>query len=135
MSDRANPFGDLASEFAPTPKLKAKPVEPAVIEQLAADNGFPSRQAVSAPASAPLPAVRTPAREEPTDAKAMSEAPRLAMRRYTTGRNRQLNLKVSDVTMRRFYDLADAQGVPLALLFEQAVQALETALQSEQRRA
>jgi hypothetical protein len=50
-------------------------------------------------------------------------------RRYRTGRNRQLNLKVTDDSLRRFYALADAQGLVLGEVFEQAVSALETALE------
>jgi hypothetical protein len=96
---RANPFTDL-SDFAP--KAQAKPVEAKQIDQIATEMGFPSRQPVVAEA-----------------------APK--RRRYTTGRNQQLNVKATAETVARFYRLADQQGVPLGELLDQALQALETA--------
>jgi hypothetical protein len=102
---RANPFTDL-SDFAP--KSQAKPVEPQQIERIATELGFPSRQ------------------------PAMVEAPSKAAqkrRRYTTGRNQQLNVKATAETVARFYRLADQQGVPLGELLDQALQALEAAMQ------
>jgi hypothetical protein len=104
---RANPFNDLG-DFAP--KAQAKPVEPRQIDQIASDLGFPSRQpSASAPA---IVEAMTPRR-----------------RRYTTGRNQQLNVKATAATVERFYRLADHQGVPLGELLEQALQALEKAIQ------
>lgn len=102
---RANPFNDLG-DFAP--KAQAKPVEPQQIERIASEMGFPSRQASTAPAVA-------------------KAAPR--RRRYTTGRNQQLNVKATAETVERFYRLADQQGVPLGELLDQALQALEKATQ------
>lgn len=104
MTDRVNPFGDL-NDFAPAPKKeqKPKPVEKAIIDQVAADNGFPSRQAVKAP-------------ERP--------APR-QQRRYTTGRNQQINVKATSETIDRFYRIADEMGVPLGEVLARALTALE----------
>lgn len=101
---RANPFTDL-SDF--TPQTQAKPVEPQQIERIATEMGFPSRQVSTAPVVAKV-------------------APR---RRYTTGRNQQLNVKATAETVERFYRLADQQGVPLGELLDQALQALEKATQ------
>lgn len=101
---RANPFDDL-SDF--TAKTQAKPVEPQQIERIATEMGFPSRQPVA-----------TPARPLGTQVR----------RRYTTGRNQQLNVKATAETVARFYRLADQQGVPLGELLEQALQALEKAI-------
>lgn len=101
---RANPFDDL-SDF--TAKTQAKPVEPQQIERIATEMGFPSRQPVAKPAHPLGTQVR---------------------RRYTTGRNQQLNVKATAETVARFYRLADQQGVPLGELLEQALQALEKAI-------
>lgn len=102
---RANPFTDLG-DFAP--KAQPKPVEPQQIERIASEMGFPSRQASVAPVVAnPVP----------------------RRRRYTTGRNQQLNVKATAETVERFYRLADQQGVPLGELLDQALQALEKATQ------
>ena len=105
---RANPFTDLG-DFAP--KTQAKPVEPQQIERIAIEMGFPSRQAAAA---APAVAQAAPKR-----------------RRYTTGRNQQLNVKATAGTVERFYRLADQQGVPLGELLDQALQALEKATQRQ----
>jgi hypothetical protein len=124
MTGRANPFGDLG-DFAAKPKTQAKPVEPAQIERLASEHGFPSRQVATTPA-APKARPAPEAKAAPR-APAAANKPAKAVRRYTTGRNRQLNLKASEETIERFYRLADAHQVPLAELFELAVDALETA--------
>ena len=103
--ERANPFGDLTADFAPK-KTPAKPVEPAQIERLAEDNGFPSRQRLPVAKQAPAPLERQ-------------------RRRYTTGRNQQLNIKATAETVERFYRLADKRAVPLGELLELALKALE----------
>ena len=102
---RANPFDDLG-DFAPN--AQAKPVQAQQIERIAAEMGFPSRQAVAAPAH--------PRKTQ-------------ARRRYTTGRNQQLNVKATAETVAQFYRLADQQGVPLGELLDQALQALEKSIQ------
>ena len=104
---RANPFDDLG-DF--TPKSQPKPVEPEQIEKIAKDMGFPSRQVAAPPPVA-------------------SGQPHPARRRYTTGRNQQLNIKVTAETVARFYRLADQKGVPLGELLDQALIALEQATQ------
>jgi hypothetical protein len=55
----------------------------------------------------------------------------LLQRRYRTGRNRQLNLKVTDDALRRFYALADDEGLVLGEVFERAVLALEAQIKSK----
>lgn len=104
MTDRVNPFGDL-NDFAPaSAKDKApKTVEKAVIDQVAADNGFPSRQ---------------------PQADVAKPVPRL-QRRYTTGRNQQINVKATAETIARFYRIADEMNVPLGEVLSRALDALE----------
>jgi hypothetical protein len=105
MNTRVNPFADLADApvFEPKPK-KLTPVAPEVIERIAEDNKFPSRQA----------------------AKPAKEARRKG-RVYTTGRNRQFNIKATAETVDRFYRMADERKVPLCELMELAIDALEKA--------
>jgi hypothetical protein len=99
---RVNPFSDLTDAPAFEPKPKAsKPVETEKIEQLSRDNNFPSRQ---------------------TSVKAKAARPR---RRYTTGRNQQLNFKATGATIERFYQLAEQKRLPLCELLEKALDALE----------
>lgn len=103
MSDRANPFADL-SDFQTAQKPKATPV--AAIEQLAEENGFPSRKA----------------RSKSIETGALPVRP---TRRYTTGRNQQINIKATRETIERLYRLADARNLPLGAVLDQALDALE----------
>lgn len=105
MSDRVNPFGDLG-DFAPSP-LKRKADQKDVVDEVAAQNGFPSRQ----PAATTSTSTERPSSRQ--------------QRRYTTGRNKQINIKATDETIQRLYRLADSRGVPLGELLEQALEALE----------
>lgn len=102
-ADRVNPFQDL-SDFEPKPATRPpQPVATAAIEQIAQANGFPSRQ----PVKPPVPVV-----------------PR---RRYTTGRNQQINIKATAATIARLYALADARHLPLGEVLDLALDALEQA--------
>jgi hypothetical protein len=96
-----------------------KPVDRAQLDVLAADNGFPSREPVATeklPATGQLPGVGKP--------PGSHERPRLR-RRYTTGRNVQLNIKATSATVQRMGELADELGVPLGVVLERALNALE----------
>jgi hypothetical protein len=90
------------------PKAPARPEQ---VRGVAEQVGFHSREPKAAPPDA-LPAV--PERREP--------------RRYRTGRNVQLNLKVRQEAVDAFYRLADEQGWVLGETFERAVSALEREL-------
>ena len=109
-TERAPLFGedDLdLSDFSPAANSTTRSkVQKEVIRQVATERGFSSRE--------PTPPAPTP---EPA-----------RQRRYTTGRNRQLNLKVTDDALRRFYAVADKQGWVLGEAFEFAVGALEAKL-------
>ncbi|MBV1800607.1 hypothetical protein [Siccirubricoccus sp. G192] len=109
--DRASMFeqdGDLdLGEFKPKP-----PARPEQVRGVAEQVGFHSREPKAAPA-VPIPVVSE--RREP--------------RRYRTGRNVQLNLKVRQEAVDAFYKLADEQGWVLGEAFERAVAALDKELQ------
>ncbi len=105
-AERASMFADDdldLSEFHPTAKAADRPkISKEGIRRSATERGFTSREPSIDP---PIPA---PARQ----------------RRYTTGRNRQLNLKVTEAALQRFYALADREGWVLGEAFEKAVNAL-----------
>ena len=82
----------------------------AALRSLAAERGFVSREVA-----------------KPTEEGAEEGETRLR-RRYTTGRNRQLNLRVTSSALNRFYALADENGWVLGETFEHAVIALERSL-------
>lgn len=126
-AERVNPFGDLGdlSDFSPAPaKPKtSKPLEKEVIDEVAAANGFPSRQPVKAEPSPVAASIHSVSANEIMVA---ALAPR-QQRRYTTGRNQQINVKAKAETIEKFYRIADAQGVPLGEVLERALDALEKA--------
>lgn len=105
MSQRVNPFANLAElpVFERKPR-KEDPVSREAIERIAEDNNFPSRQAPRA-----------------------QREPKRRRRVYTTGRNRQLNIKATSETVERFYKMADERKAPLGALLEVALDALEGA--------
>lgn len=97
---RVNSFAtdaDLA-DFQPktTPAPKQSKQE---IDKIAEETGFVSRQA---------------------------QVPKIGRtRRYTTGRNQQLNIKVTEDTLKRFYAIADELCLPLGEVFDRAIKAFE----------
>jgi len=106
MSGRLNPFADLGAPlpaFTVKPK-KDRPLAEEALARIAEENNFPSRQA---------PRVQ--------------REPRRKRRVYTTGRNRQFNIKATSETAYRFYRMADERKVALCALLEQALEALERA--------
>lgn len=110
MSTRINPLGDL-NDFQPKPRTpEKKRVEPAVIEQLAKDNNFPSRQPSKSSdrASAPIPVTSLP-----------------NQRRYRTGRNVQKNIKATAETIDALNRKADELAVPLGEVVRRGLIALE----------
>lgn len=99
--DRVSPFGDL-TDFSPKDKKAPGLDEKAVIEQVAADNGFPSRQPVKA-------------------------ALKQQQRRHRTGRNQQINIKATAETIDRMNRIADDLRIPLGEVLERALDALAKA--------
>ncbi len=105
MNTRVNAFADLNAAlpaFTVKPK-KDKPLAEETITRMAEENNFPSRQAPKA------------------------KEPKRKRRVYTTGRNRQFNVKATNETVERFYKMADEQKIPLGALLERALDALERA--------
>ena len=114
--DRASIFSDedidLSDFKAATSKIERPDVK--ALRDLALERGFVSRD---------------PDAAHPVEAAGSDNGPVLR-RRYTTGRNRQLNLRVTINALRRFYALADQKGWVLGEAFEHAVDALENQLKS-----
>jgi len=108
MTGRVNPFANLSEPpvFTTKPR-KENPVAEEAIARIAVENNFPSRQAPKAPKEL-----------------------RRKRRVYTTGRNRQFNIKATAATVERFYKMADERHVPLCALLEAALDALERAGES-----
>jgi hypothetical protein len=83
-----------------------KPVNRAQVDALAEANDFPSR---------PVATGKVSGAEKLPDIGKLSatEQPLQRRRRYTTGRNVQLNIKATAATVRHMGELADRMGVPL----------------------
>lgn len=105
--DRVNPFKPLDSldDFQPSTKKPGDIPTRAEVDALSERSGFYSRQPV--------------------------QQKEHRVRRFTTGRNRQLNLKVTAEAMDRFYRLADELEVPLGEAFDRAVKLLEESVAKE----
>ena len=126
MNDkRAGLFEDELdiSGFAPKPPARAEQVK-----VVAEEAGFRSRGPV-------LPQARAgqPAKDQSPPAQAVPE-PRREQRRYRTGRNQQLNLKVRAQDAEAFYAIADAEGWVLGDVFARAVAALAQELKRKESR-
>lgn len=110
---RANPFAESPddldlSDFATPAKAERKPVDLAKLEALGNATGFNRRVSPE------------PAQQQPTPATEPDKP-----RRYTTGRDIQLNVKVTAENKRRFHALADQAQVSLSVLFERLLDAYE----------
>jgi hypothetical protein len=117
---RIDPFASMdldldLSGIAPASPAQVRPKPDKAATRAAAERmGFTSREPASSPA------IAAPAQPDP--------APPRAQRRHTTGRNRQLNLKVTEDALSRFYTLAERHKLVLGEAFAQAVTALEEKL-------
>jgi hypothetical protein len=67
----------------------------------------------------PGPTVPTASRDRIRDVSELAGFPSRAPRRWRTGRNTQLNLKVSADVLARFTALADRRRIPFGALLEQ----------------
>ena len=99
MAERVSPFGDL-EDFKPR-QTTTRP-DPTLLDEIAEKSDFPSRH------------VRT------TEARPSGRT----VRRYTTGRNRQINVKATDETIEAFYSIADELNQPLGAVLQLAIEAL-----------
>jgi hypothetical protein len=100
------------SDFRPK-----SPARPEQVRAVAEEVGFRSREPLPSELPAQSPAPAPPARRE--------------QRRYRTGRNQQLNLKVRAEDAEAFYALADAQGWVLGEAFAHAITALMRELEQK----
>jgi hypothetical protein len=100
MPERVQPFGDLG-DFT-TRESGVRP-DPKVVDAIAESSNFPSRAVKRGGDGASI--VRP-------------------VRRFTTGRNRQINIKATDQTIALFHSLADEMNVPLGAVLEHALNAL-----------
>jgi hypothetical protein len=118
MAERASAFDDLdVSEFSPK-KPAAKAVQqseppPEAVRAVSETANFRSREPIKADVKPAKP-----------DAKPVPKM----QRRRRTGRNEQLNLKVTAKVRESFYQITDSQGWVLGETFEKAIEALQREL-------
>lgn len=112
MTERANPFGDLDDFATAAPKAKAGNLE--VVDQVAEQHGFPSRQPTKPTAPAPIDAPRT-----------ISEREKLPSRRKLTGRSEQVNIKTTFAAKKRLMEISVERDMPLGEILELALEKLE----------
>ncbi len=120
MSERASIFDNDTdfdvTGFAPKKTDRGGEAPREIVKAVSEASKFPSREPVK---------TATPVRES---ASSLKREPR----RYRTGRNVQLNIKVRAEALDSFYALADRQGWVLGEALERAVAALEKELSRQQ---
>jgi hypothetical protein len=120
MSERASIFDDTefdVSGFAPRREERGGATPPEVVRVVSEAAQFRSRE--PAPQTLVTESPLAPSKREP--------------RRYRTGRNTQLNIKVRAETLDSFYALADEKGWVLGETLERALAALRKELAAEGR--
>lgn len=103
MSERANPFGDLG-DFTPA-QAKPKP-DPAIIDQVAETNGFPSRQ----PVKEVQAALTVTSQEEKTRQKVFRVTP--SQDRELRARCAMLDTTIQDMVLEGINMILKAKGLP-----------------------
>jgi hypothetical protein len=106
------------------PAAAPRPRDPkavAAVRETAEARGFVSREA-SAPQAPPTSAPQS----SPMAPETIPQEARVRRRR--TGRDKQLNLKVTEACLNQLYAVADAHGWGLGETFERALAALEAEL-------
>jgi hypothetical protein len=134
MTERASIFSDDEDDLDVggfKPAAAPRPRDPqavAAVRQTAESKGFVSREAVSKPVEKAAPAARPPAAPASSAAETMPQDSRLRRRR--TGRDKQLNVKVSEDCLNQFYQIADANRWGLGETLERALAALDAELKA-----
>ena len=128
-AERVNPFGDLGDFSAAHAKTKTRHLD--VVEEVAAANGFTSRQPAKtvtpgAPpiATAPIEPVMPPTTATPAQpSKPAKET--LPSRRRITGRSEQVNIKTTFAAKKQLMEISVERDMPLGKVLELALAALE----------
>jgi hypothetical protein len=114
VNTRVNPLADLGDFASRPPEKKPKP-DAAVIDELAAETGFHSRQ---------------PQSSAPASTSSEHIVPR-KQRRYTTGRNVQIPIKGTAETRAEMEALADELQQPYGEILARALAALRREMKSK----
>ena len=114
MTERASIFDSESdfdvSGFSPKQEKRAGEAPPEAVREVSQAASFRSRE--------PLPREKVE----------KQQSPQREPRRYRTGRNVQLNIKVRAETLESFYKIADREGWILGETFEKAIAALSQQL-------
>jgi len=125
MTERVNPFGDLGDFSAAPAKSKTGHLD--VAEEVAAANGFTSRQPAKPVAPAAPPATAAPVEPATTTPATPNKPPKEALpsRRRTTGRSEQVNIKTTFAAKKQLMEISVKRDMPLGEVLELALEALE----------
>jgi hypothetical protein len=128
-AERVNPFGDLGDFSAAPAKTKTGHLD--VAEEVAAANGFTSRQPAKTVTAGTPPVATAPAEPVAPPAPATPPQPSkpaketLPSRRRTTGRSEQVNIKTTFAAKKRLMEISVERDMPLGEVLELALEALE----------
>ena len=130
-AERVNPFGDLGDFAAAPAKTKVGHLD--VADEVAAANGFTSRQPTKPVTPTTLAAIVPPVAPTERPAAALAQAQVkpakekevLPSRRRTTGRSEQVNIKTTFAAKKRLMEISVERDMPLGEVLELALTALE----------
>lgn len=126
MQDESPAEAKPQSEFKVKTAVPPRPPQE-MLDEVAEKNGFDSRQ----PARPARPATQSPNSEE----SAAAVTPRIKrQRRQRVARTQQINLRVTESTMDRYYALADKLQIPMGELLDRLLTAYENSQQEASRR-
>jgi hypothetical protein len=125
MTERVNPFGDLGDFSAAPAKNKTGHLD--VAEEVAAANGFTSRQPTKAVSPPSPPNATVPVEPVAATPTTLNKQPKEALpsRRRTTGRSEQVNIKTTFAAKKRLMEISVERDMPLGEVLELALEALE----------
>ena len=113
-----------------------KPVDPRVIKQVSETQNFPNRDARRAPTE--KGGEKTPETPAQRPTLSLSEtaavhAPKHEPRRFRTGRNIPVNIKLDEATRQTLYEVAAVLDAPLGEVIARALLALKTEMGKKPR--
>lgn len=130
-AERVNPFGDLGDFEVVPANTKVGHLD--VADEVAAANGFTSRQPAKPVTPTTFAATMPPVEPTERPAAARAQAPVkpakekevLPSRRRTTGRSEQVNIKTTFAAKKRLMEISVERDMPLGEVLELALAALE----------
>ena len=119
-------FEDLA-EAVSSPQAARKAIDPSVIQQVSESHDFPSRE----PRRGSSGGAQAPSTQNAASKSSAQHKPR----RFRTGRNIPVNMKLDQATRDSLHRIADELDIPFGEVVERALKAFESGLLDQPKSA